>query len=248
MVASALNPPVVEGYSQSNEYYDPSHISPMGVIYRSVTQIGLGETQPESWMLERALTVDELLPMLTINGAYATFEDDLKGSLTPGKWADLVILSDNPLNVKGAEILDIKVLMTMVGGQVEFCANQEDIICLPTDGIAAPDFSHASGHWIATDNDGSSMTMDVIQITDSSYSILVMDDDATMCHKYVDSQESLGVQVEGTGTSSGYTLNLYNVTAVCNESDKSITLDMSFTYDPETDTIIDNTGVLWHRK
>jgi hypothetical protein len=248
MIASAYNPPPREGSSSSNEYFDPSHISAMGLIYRSVTQIGLGGIQPESWMIERALSVDELLPMLTLNGAYATFEEDTKGSLAPGKFADLVVLSDNPLEVAAEEISDIKVLMTMVGGQVKYCADQQNIVCLHSDVITGPDFFPASGSWVATDNDGSSMTLEVTQNTNNSFLILMIDEDATFCSKDTDSQVPIGLQAEGSGTASGFTLSLYDVTAVCKETDKTISFDISFTYDPDTDTLLDSLDVLWHRE
>lgn len=54
----------------------------------------------------------------TINGAYASFEEDLKGSLEPGKLADLVLLADDLSRVPAAEIRDVGVLMTVVGGAV----------------------------------------------------------------------------------------------------------------------------------
>jgi len=129
MTASAYNPPPLDAAGIYKEYYDDSHISVMGLIYRSVTQIGLGGTQPESWMLQRVLSVDELLPMLTINGAYATFEEDVKGSLAPGKYADIVILSDNPLTMPVEKLIEIEVLMTMIGGNVEYCTDRAKALC-----------------------------------------------------------------------------------------------------------------------
>jgi hypothetical protein len=102
------------------EFIDPSHVSPMGVLYRSVTQVGLGGSQPEPWMLDRALSVEELLPMLTMVGAYSINQDDLRGSLSPGKLADLVVLSADPRAVAPADLLEIDVLVTMVGGEAAY--------------------------------------------------------------------------------------------------------------------------------
>lgn len=127
MVASPFNPDGVNA-----EFTLPSHVSPMGLLYRSVTQIGLGDSQPEPWMLEKTLAVDEILPMLTINGAYATFEDETKGSLTAGKLADIVILSANPSESTHEQIKDIQVLMTMVNGKVEYCAAGAEALCPST--------------------------------------------------------------------------------------------------------------------
>jgi hypothetical protein len=70
--------------------------------------------------LNKTITVDEALPMMTIEGAYIMFRDDEVGSLSPGKYADLIILSKDPTADVNA-IKNIKVWMTMVGGQVEWC-------------------------------------------------------------------------------------------------------------------------------
>ena len=67
---------------------------------------------------EQALTRAEALRCATANGAYLTFDEDKKGSLAPGKLADLAVLSADPLTVEEAGIRDITALMTMVGGRI----------------------------------------------------------------------------------------------------------------------------------
>lgn len=67
-----------------------------------------------------ALTRQEALETYTINGAYAAFEEDFKGSITPGKWADLVVLSRDIMTVPEAEIPDTQVDLTIVGGEVRY--------------------------------------------------------------------------------------------------------------------------------
>jgi len=62
----------------------------------------------------------EALRAATLEGAYLTFEEDEKGSLEPGKLADLVVLSDNPLTCDEARIKDIAADMTIVGGRVVY--------------------------------------------------------------------------------------------------------------------------------
>ncbi len=56
--------------------------------------------------------------MYTLNAAYASFEEDIKGSITQGKLADLVLLSDDPTRVPPEQIKDIKVEMTIIAGEV----------------------------------------------------------------------------------------------------------------------------------
>ena len=67
---------------------------------------------------EQALSREEAIRCATINGAYLTFDEGKKGSLEPGKLADLTILSKDPLTVAEEEIRDITALMTMVGGEI----------------------------------------------------------------------------------------------------------------------------------
>jgi predicted amidohydrolase YtcJ len=67
---------------------------------------------------EEALTRAEALRCATANGAYLTFDEDKRGSLQPGKCADLAVLSADPLKVQESKIADIASRMTMVGGRV----------------------------------------------------------------------------------------------------------------------------------
>ncbi|MFW9864343.1 MAG: amidohydrolase family protein, partial [Candidatus Thorarchaeota archaeon] len=91
-------------------------------VSSAVTRVGgLGLT-PTDWMLNQTLGVEQALRLITINAAYGTFQEDVKGSIKVGKFADLVILSDNPLTVPENTLADIEVLMTMVGGVVEYAA------------------------------------------------------------------------------------------------------------------------------
>jgi predicted amidohydrolase YtcJ len=99
------------------------HGSPLEAIHQALTrQTPLGRT-PEDWQLEQRLTVDQALQLFTIDAAYGTFEEDVKGSLAPGKHADLVVLSGDPTAVSVDALLDIDVLATVVGGRVEYCGD-----------------------------------------------------------------------------------------------------------------------------
>ncbi len=69
---------------------------------------------------KQRITVDEALYIYTVASAYASFEENLKGSIAAGKLADLVVLSEDPRRVNPDEIKDIPVIMTMVGGEVKY--------------------------------------------------------------------------------------------------------------------------------
>jgi len=103
--------------------------SPMTAMYHAATRNGYLNIPPEPYQLNQILTVEQSLRLLTINGAYGTFEEDRKGSLTVGKWADIVILSDNPLAVPTQALTEIQVMMTMIGGELAYCAPSAEHVC-----------------------------------------------------------------------------------------------------------------------
>jgi len=74
---------------------------------------------------EEAITRKEALRMYTINNAYASFEEDIKGSIEPGKLADLAILSHNLLDCPVDQIREIQSEMTIVGGKVVYPASMD---------------------------------------------------------------------------------------------------------------------------
>jgi len=93
----------------------------MKAIYQAVTKVGEQGLPPPSWMLSQAIDVQQALSLLTIDAAYGTFQEDIKGSIAVGKLADLVILSENPRSVPSERIQDVDVLLTLVGGGPEYC-------------------------------------------------------------------------------------------------------------------------------
>jgi predicted amidohydrolase YtcJ len=84
--------------------------------------------EPAEWLADRTLTIREALPMLTVNAAYMLFMDDEVGSLEPGKLADLIVLSGNPLDNPDG-IKDLSVLVTVLGGKTAYCAIGQESLC-----------------------------------------------------------------------------------------------------------------------
>jgi len=96
--------------------------SAIKTVSSAVTRVGELGLAPTAWMLNQTISVEQALRLITIDAAYGTFQEDIKGSIKVGKLADLVVLSDNPLIVPEDTLADIEVLMTMVGGVVEYTA------------------------------------------------------------------------------------------------------------------------------
>jgi predicted amidohydrolase YtcJ len=93
-------------------------ISPLLGIYAAVTRRRAdGFPGPEGWYPKQRLSAAEAVCAYTVGAAYASGEEAIKGSLAPGKLADLIILDRDILEIDPAEILDTQVLATMVGGQ-----------------------------------------------------------------------------------------------------------------------------------
>lgn len=91
-------------------------MNPLMNIYAAVTRKDPDGNPPEGWRPDQKLSVDTALRMVTIEGAFATAEEDIKGSIEVGKLADMVMISGDPFEVAPDDIKDIEVLWTMVGG------------------------------------------------------------------------------------------------------------------------------------
>ncbi|MFW9944893.1 MAG: amidohydrolase [Candidatus Sifarchaeia archaeon] len=99
----------------------------MKAVSMAVTKIGERGLTPTDWMLNQTLTVEQALRLITIDAAYGTFQEDVKGSIKVGKFADLVILSENPLTAPEENLANIEVLTTMVGGEIEYVKDGFDL-------------------------------------------------------------------------------------------------------------------------
>jgi hypothetical protein len=95
-------------------------LNPLLGVYAAVTRATLDGKHPEGWFPEQRLTLEEALHAYTLGSAFAAFEENEKGSLAPGKLADLVVLSDDLFSIPPEKIKDARVMMTIVGGKVVY--------------------------------------------------------------------------------------------------------------------------------
>ena len=95
-------------------------VEPIDAIASYYASVSRMMVNGERFYPEYAMTREEALQTYTINNAIAAFEEDIKGSLTPGKYADIVVLSQDLLTVEEARIPDTTVDITIVGGEVKY--------------------------------------------------------------------------------------------------------------------------------
>lgn len=94
--------------------------TPLEGIYAAVTRRTLDDKNENGWVPEQKISVEEALRAYTADAAFASFEEKRKGSLTPGKLADFVILEKDLTAIDPATIRNVKVLTTVVGGKVVY--------------------------------------------------------------------------------------------------------------------------------
>jgi predicted amidohydrolase YtcJ len=92
--------------------------TPLEGIYAAVTRRTLDDKNPDGWVPKQKITVEEALRAYTAGGAYASFDEARKGTLSAGKLADLVIIDRDLFKIPPEEIRSAKVLTTVVGGKV----------------------------------------------------------------------------------------------------------------------------------
>lgn len=93
-------------------------MNPLMGIYAAVTRRTLDGKHPEGWVPEQKITVKDAVHAYTMGSAYASMEENIKGSLKPGKLADLAVLSDDIFAIDPVKIRDTKVDMTVFDGEV----------------------------------------------------------------------------------------------------------------------------------
>lgn len=92
-------------------------VNPFYGLYSAVTRQDFDGNPPEGWYPEQALSRFEALRAFTIDAAYAAHQEDVLGSLGPGKWADFIVIDQDFFEVDESEIWQIEILETWVAGE-----------------------------------------------------------------------------------------------------------------------------------
>ena len=95
-------------------------MEPLMGIYAAVTRATLDDRHPGGWVPEQKIGVAEAIRGYTLGSAYASFDERIKGSIEPGRLADLAVLSDDILTIPQREIAKTRVMMTVFDGKVVF--------------------------------------------------------------------------------------------------------------------------------
>jgi predicted amidohydrolase YtcJ len=102
--------------------WDVAPLNPMLTLYAAVTRATLDGKNPNGWFPDQKLTLNEAIEAYTMGSAYAELQESEKGSITAGKLADMVLVSDDLFKIDPAKIRDARVVTTIVGGRVVYDA------------------------------------------------------------------------------------------------------------------------------
>ena len=97
--------------------------SPLYGIYAAVTRQTLDNKNPNGWVPEQKINVEQALIAYTKNAAFSSFDEKIKGTLEKGKLADFVVLNEDLTTIKPEKIKNVIVLQTYVGGKMVFSRN-----------------------------------------------------------------------------------------------------------------------------
>ena len=95
-------------------------LNPLEGIYAAVTRQTIDGNNPDGWVPEQKILVEQAMRAYTLNNAYAGFQEDKLGTLEVGKYADFVVLSDNILEIAPDDIKSVEVLKTIIGGLIRY--------------------------------------------------------------------------------------------------------------------------------
>lgn len=120
MIDNGIRLNIVSDWPGSFDRGNIAPINPMENLWYALTRQDVGGDPAGGWRPEQALTIEEAIRAYTINPAHTTHEQAIRGSITEGKLADLIVLSDNILELAPAQLLDTRVLYTIFDGRVAY--------------------------------------------------------------------------------------------------------------------------------
>ena len=95
-------------------------LNPVLGIYAAVTRRTLDGKNANGWIPEQRITVEEAVRAYTLGSSFAEFQEGSKGTLTPGKLADIVMLSQDVFTIEPREIEKVKVVLTIMDGRIVY--------------------------------------------------------------------------------------------------------------------------------
>ena len=95
-------------------------MNPLLSFHSAVSRQDANDWPPGGWLPEQRMTREEALKSMTIWPAFAAFQEDVAGSLTPGKYADFVVLDRDIMTVADRDIVGTRVLATYLGGRAVY--------------------------------------------------------------------------------------------------------------------------------
>ena len=95
-------------------------LDPLSSVYAAVTRRTLDGKNPNGWIPEQKISVEEAVRAYTVGSAYAEFQEAAKGTITPGKLADIVMLSGDIFTIDPPEIEKVKVVLTVMDGRIVY--------------------------------------------------------------------------------------------------------------------------------
>src|SRR5690349_13811886 len=101
-------------------------LDPMLTVYAAVTRRTIDGKNEKGWVAEQKISVEETVRAYTAGSAFAEFQENVKGTITPGKLADLVLLSRDVFKIDPKEIENVKVVLTMVDGRIVYDGRERE--------------------------------------------------------------------------------------------------------------------------
>ncbi len=95
-------------------------LNPLITLYAAVARKPLGGEPQSDWFDQEKLSMEKAIQCYTLGSAFAEYAENVKGSLEPGKYADIVVLSKNPLEIEPEQLFQIEVLYTIINGKIVY--------------------------------------------------------------------------------------------------------------------------------